>query len=163
MPITVHLQDEAATQELARALAAAIAGPQVIGLIGTLGAGKTRFVQALAQGLGIDPQTVQSPTFALIHEYQGRRRLCHFDAYRLRDEDEFEALGPEEYFEADAVCVVEWSDRVARCLPDDRIEVSLEITSPTSRRITFEAFGPRSTEVLARLGTAKNLGRIPPD
>ena len=74
-----------------------------------------------------------SPTFVLIGEYQGRRTIYHFDVYRLRDGDEFEQLGPEEYFDAGGLTLIEWADRVADWLPEDRFEITVTITGPTSR------------------------------
>ena len=63
-----------------------------------------------------------SPTFLLIHEYEGPVPIYHFDTYRLRDDDEFLRLGPEEYFERLGWTFIEWADRVERCLPSDRLE-----------------------------------------
>ena len=70
-------------------------------------------------------EAATSPTFVLVNEYRGRLPIYHFDAYRLRDEDEFIELGPEEYFESDGVTFVEWADRVADCLPAERSGDSL--------------------------------------
>ena len=83
-----------------------------VALCGTLGAGKTRLVQAIAEGLGVNRRDVVSPTFVLIQEYRGRRMIYHIDAYRLRDDDEFQQLGPDEYFESDGLVLIEWADRV---------------------------------------------------
>ena len=70
-------------------------------------------MQAVAEAAGVDPKQVLSPTFVLIHEYRGRLPIYHFDAYRLRDDDEFLQLGPEEYFDGSGWTFVEWADRVA--------------------------------------------------
>ena len=78
----------------------------------------------------------------MIQEYHGRRTVYHIDAYRLRDEDEFLALGPEEYFESDGLVLVEWADRVEGCLPKDRIEIRIEVTGPESRRFDVASVGP---------------------
>ena len=92
--------DEHDTERLATALARLLPERMVVGLEGTLGAGKTRFVQALAAAAGHDRSQVVSPTFVLVQEHLGDRPIRHFDAYRLRDDDEFLALGVEEYFDA---------------------------------------------------------------
>ena len=126
--VVVEAADEAATVAHGRSLAAALPPQSVIALIGPLGAGKTRLVQAISEAAGVDPRQVISPTFVLIHEYQGRLPIYHFDAYRLRDEDEFLQLGPEEYFERDGWTFIEWADRVANCLPRERIEIRIEPT-----------------------------------
>ena len=86
-----------------------------------------------------------------MQEYQGRRDDCHIDAYRLRDDSEFLALGPEEYFEGDGLVLVEWADRVTNCLPRDRIEVRIEVTGPQSRRFEVVAVGEKFSAAIDRL------------
>ena len=136
--LTLTLQNEEDTERLGRALAGVLPPGTVVALIGTLGAGKTRLVQAVATALGVPPGDVTSPTFVLVNEYrQGRMPVYHFDTYRLKDEDEFMALGPEEYFDADGLSFVEWGDRVEHLLPDDHVEIELEVTGDTTRRTTL--------------------------
>ena len=149
--LSYQAADEAATALLGAALEAALPAGSVVGLYGTLGAGKTRLVQAIAAAAGVDRRTVVSPTFVLIQEYQGRRPVYHLDAYRLRDEDEFLQLGPEEYFEGHGLTLVEWADRVAGCLPSQRVEVHIEVTGAQSRQFTIRTIGDRYAEVLPRL------------
>jgi len=151
--VVFHAHDESATASFGAALEAALPAGSVVALCGTLGAGKTRLVQAIAAAAGVDPRSVASPTFVLVHEYQGRRSVYHLDAYRLRDEDEFCQLGPEEYFEGGGVTLVEWADRVAGCLPQDRLEIHIEVTGPTSRRFTVRAGGARHAPVIEKLKT----------
>ena len=135
--------DEAATDALGAVLAEILPDGTTVALCGTLGAGKTRLVQAIAAAAGVDRREVVSPTFVLIHEYQGRRPVYHLDAYRIADEDEFLELGPDEYFDSDALVLVEWSDRVEGCLPEDRIQIQIEVTGPQSRRFEIVALGTR--------------------
>jgi tRNA threonylcarbamoyladenosine biosynthesis protein TsaE len=142
---------EAATEALGAALAAALPGRGVVALVGTLGAGKTRLVQALAVACGVPRESVVSPTFVLAHEYRGQRIIHHLDAYRLRDDDEFLALGPEEYFAADALTVIEWADHVAACLPGERLEIHIEETGATSRRFEVTACGTEYEAAIERL------------
>lgn len=130
---------EADTFRLGAALARHLPDGAVVALIGTLGAGKTRLVQAIAEGCGLDRRDVVSPTFVLVHEYLGERMLYHIDAYRLKDEDEFLELGPEEYFESDGITLIEWADRVEDCLPPERLEVRIEVTGEEKR--VFELTG----------------------
>ncbi|MCR4415112.1 MAG: tRNA (adenosine(37)-N6)-threonylcarbamoyltransferase complex ATPase subunit type 1 TsaE [Thermoguttaceae bacterium] len=153
---TYHASDESGTAALGHALAELLPDGTVVALCGTLGAGKTRLVQAVAEGCGLDPRDVVSPTFVLIHEHHGRRDLYHFDAYRIRDDDEFEALGPEEYFESNGLTLVEWADRVADCLPAERLDVRIEVTGQRSRRFEIAARGERYAAVVRRL--AEHLG-----
>ena len=148
---TYEAPDEAATAALGAALAEVLPDGSVVALCGTLGAGKTRLVQAIAEASGVDRRDVLSPTFVLIHEYQGRRPIYHLDAYRVRDEDEFLELGPEEYFEGDGLALVEWADRVEGCLPPERIEIRVEVTGPHSRRFDVIALGSRYGPVIGRL------------
>ena len=135
------------------ALANALPRPAVVALRGTLGAGKTRLVQAMALGLGMDPSVVTSPTFVLLHEYAGETPLFHFDAYRLRSDEEFWQLGADEYLsgEAGGIAVIEWADRVAGCLPEERLEVSIEIVSASERRFMIVAHGERYEQALERV------------
>ena len=103
---------EEETRSLGRELAGAIAEEATLSLEGPLGAGKTCFVQGLAQGLGLDPAMVSSPTFTLIHEYPGGRLpLIHFDLYRLNSERELAGLGCEDYFQTPGVRAIEWGDK----------------------------------------------------
>jgi len=130
------------------ALAEALPPGTMVALEGTLGAGKTRLVQAIACALGVPEGDVVSPTFVLIGEYHGHRSIYHFDAYRLRDDDEFLELGPDEYFESDGLTFVEWADRVAACLPEDRIEIRIEVSGPTSRVFRIGATSDDLNEVV---------------
>ncbi len=131
---TYEAGDENATRLLGAALAEILPDGTTVALCGTLGAGKTRLVQAIAEASGVPRRQVVSPTFVLIQEHHGRRPIYHIDAYRLRDEDEFLQLGPEEYFESRGLTLIEWADRVERCLPRQRIEIHVEVTGPDSRR-----------------------------
>lgn len=153
-----HLAYEAADEEATAALGAALAGvlPKhaVVALSGPLGAGKTRLVQALAAAAGVDPRAVVSPTFVLIQEYCGRHPIYHFDAYRLADDDEFLQLGPEEYFARPGWCLVEWAERVQRCLPQDRLEIRIGVTGPTSRRFELTAQGGEHEAALDALAAS---------
>jgi tRNA threonylcarbamoyladenosine biosynthesis protein TsaE len=136
--LSLELASEADTVRLGRALAAIVSPNVVIGLIGALGAGKTRLVRALAESLGVDPAAIASPTFVLIHEYDARVPIYHFDTYRLKSADDFEALGASDYWNAGGVCLVEWADRVLDLLPPDRWLIHLTSTSPTARHAELE-------------------------
>lgn len=133
--LSIEIDSEAETDRLGAVLAGAVVANTVIGLVGPLGAGKTRLVRAVAGSLGVDPGAVSSPTYVLIHEYSGRLPVYHFDAYRLGGPDPFEALGASEYWEAGGVCLVEWADLVAQVLPAGAWRVTIEPTGPTTRRV----------------------------
>jgi tRNA threonylcarbamoyladenosine biosynthesis protein TsaE len=126
---------EAETHLLARELAATLEAGDVLLLSGDLGAGKTTFVRGLAEGLGIDPAEVSSPTFTLLHEYRGGRlALYHADLYRL-DKTATEDLGLEETGVRDGVLAIEWPDRLTHELPGART-VMMEFAGQTARRIS---------------------------
>jgi tRNA threonylcarbamoyladenosine biosynthesis protein TsaE len=145
---------EAATRALGRRLGERLAGGEVLALIGELGAGKTRFVQGLAEGLGVEPHRVSSPTFAIRHDHLGRVTLLHLDFYRLQDPEEVEWLGMLEAPE-DAVIAAEWSDRLPDALPDDRLEIAFTLgPNADDRSLTWTARGPRAERALAALRAA---------
>ncbi|HID78680.1 MAG TPA: tRNA (adenosine(37)-N6)-threonylcarbamoyltransferase complex ATPase subunit type 1 TsaE [Planctomycetaceae bacterium] len=151
----VHLaDDESSTDALGAAVAQSLPARALICLRGTLGAGKTRLVQAIAAASGVDRRDVVSPTFVLIQPYQGRHTIYHMDAYRVRSDEEFLDLGPDEYFEEVAWTIIEWADRVEGCLPPERLDVEIDVVGPTSRRFTLLARGPTYEAVLRRLQAA---------
>jgi tRNA threonylcarbamoyladenosine biosynthesis protein TsaE len=151
-PLIFNADDEAATAALGHRLADVLPPGTTVALCGTLGAGKTRLVQAVAEALGVNRRDVVSPTFVLIQEHRGRRPIYHIDAYRLRDDDEFQQLGPDEYFESDGLVLIEWADRVQASLPRDYVEIRIEVTGAESRRFEIHAVGRRYEDVLRQLG-----------
>jgi tRNA threonylcarbamoyladenosine biosynthesis protein TsaE len=138
---TFHAASEVDTERLGQALAKVLPDGTTIALIGTLGAGKTRLVQAVAAACGVPRNEVVSPTFTLCHEYQGERTIYHFDAYRLKDDDEFLELGPDEYFDSPALTFVEWGDRVSDCLPRQRLEIRIRPLGETAREFEIRSQG----------------------
>ena len=160
-PSSLTLADETATDRVGRALAGALRVGDVVGLDGELGAGKTRLVRAVAEAAGVPADAIGSPTFTLVREYPTAADrgdaappfLFHLDAYRLRDADEFDDLGPDELLDRGAV-LVEWAERVADALPADRLSLRLTPTGETSRRLDAAAGGPRSSKLLDVLRTA---------
>lgn len=150
-PFEYEAHSEQDTDALGAKLAEAAEPGLVVGLIGQLGAGKTRLVRATATALGADPSSVSSPTFVLIQEYFGRIPVYHFDTYRLRDVRAFADLGADEYFSGDGVCFVEWADRVASELPRDLLRIEVTVLAPTARRFRITASGPLSQRALSRM------------
>jgi tRNA threonylcarbamoyladenosine biosynthesis protein TsaE len=132
----VHVTDsESETAGVARMFAARLRPGTVVLLYGGLGAGKTAFVRGLAEGLGLDPADVSSPTFTLVQEYRGDRPLIHVDLYRL-DSREVDDLGLEDLGVEDAVVAIEWADRLPRAIPD-AVEVRIEDAGGDNRRIVI--------------------------
>lgn len=137
-------------QEVAKALAKGTKPGEVIVLTGELGAGKTTFSKAFGEGLSC-PEVVSSPTFTLVNEYYGRLPLYHFDTYRLTDAGDVWDLGFDEYFFGDGVCLLEWGERIAEVLPEDRLEISFEKVDEDHRSLFLRSLGPNSGELLESL------------
>ncbi|MDR3233060.1 MAG: tRNA (adenosine(37)-N6)-threonylcarbamoyltransferase complex ATPase subunit type 1 TsaE [Planctomycetaceae bacterium] len=132
--VTLIADDLSATDRLGQLLAEHLPPGSVVSLVGTLGAGKTTLVQSVAQHLGIDRSEVSSPTFVLIHEYEGDKPVYHFDAYRLDSAEAFSQLGPDDYFEGDGISFVEWGDKYPSVLPAMYLEIRIEIPAGTDKR-----------------------------
>ena len=151
-----NAEGERDTDRLGAILAAALPTSATIALCGTLGAGKTRLVQAIAAACGIPREEVVSPTFVLCHEYHGSRTIYHLDAYRLASAGELLALGIDEYFAADALTIIEWADRITPALPADHLQIDIDITGESSRRFTITSPGSQFAKVIATLQNASD-------
>lgn len=149
MTSSIRVPDEAALGPLADAVVAALPAHAFLALHGDLGAGKTTLVKAIATALGIDPATVISPTFGLIHVHDGPRgRLLHADMYRLVDPGELHETGWDDAVAAADVACVEWPERIGAALPVERLDVTITIDSPTARTFAFVAHGPAHVSVV---------------
>ena len=124
------------TEALAERLSDKLNGNEVIAMFGGLGAGKTAFTRGLARGLDID-DVVSSPTFALVHEYEGKYRLYHFDMYRISSYDDLYSTGFFDYQDT-GILLIEWSENIEPYLPEDRITIMLRRISDNEREITIE-------------------------
>ena len=144
------------TDRVGAAIASAVFDGTTIALSGTLGAGKTRLVQAIASACGIPSDQVVSPTFVLCQEYAEARTLIHMDAYRIADDDEFLQLGVDEYFDSDAIVLIEWAERVADCLPAEHLEIEIAVTGQTQRTFDIRAVGDSLTSVVEAIGRELN-------
>lgn len=130
------------TEAFGKILGEIVEPGDIVTLEGPLGAGKTALTQAIARGLGIDPRIyVTSPTFSLLHEYQGRIPLYHMDLYRLTGEDEIESLGFSEYLYGNGLTVIEWPERLGSLMPLERLHVALAISGETSRTANLTGYG----------------------
>jgi tRNA threonylcarbamoyladenosine biosynthesis protein TsaE len=144
-----HSAGPAETAALAAALAGAAVAGDCLALYGELGAGKTLFVSAFAEALGVPPGEVDSPSFVLLNEYAGRLPLFHFDAYRL--EGGASELAEAGFFDerlAEGVALIEWASRLESYLPAAALRVHLDIRGPRERRIRIEEAGVRVREAL---------------
>jgi len=142
--ITLRAATAADTRAIGRALAPLFRAGDAVVLTGELGAGKTTFVQGVAEGLGVE-DAVSSPTFVLVKEYVGRLTIAHADVYRLERLQDVVDLGLDEIADGEALLLVEWGDAVEELLPDDRLRVELTGEDPEgadeSRRVEVEAVG----------------------
>jgi len=143
----------AQTQRVGARLGELLEAGDVVLLEGELGAGKTVFAQGVARGLGIE-DPVTSPTFTLIHEYEGRLPLYHADLYRLAGAADALGIGLEEYLWGDGVTLIEWPDRAIGLVPDVHLTVALRPISDTKRAIRLSAAGDRYTRLVAQFKQA---------
>jgi len=132
--------DPAATSALGHALAGAAQAGDVICLWGDLGAGKTHLAKAFGAGLGV-AQTITSPSFILMAEYEGRLPLFHIDLYRLADASDALSGGLIDDRQAGGVTLIEWPDRLGPALPAERVDVIIDGSGDEPRSITVRAHG----------------------
>ncbi|MZP29892.1 tRNA (adenosine(37)-N6)-threonylcarbamoyltransferase complex ATPase subunit type 1 TsaE [Heliobacterium undosum] len=118
------LPDESATEELGRWLAERVQPGDILLLHGDLGAGKTTLVRGLARSLGYGGR-VTSPTFTLVHEYEGRVPIYHFDLYRLGEPDQVWEIGWADYLRGEGVLCIEWPERLGGLIPDEALTIRL--------------------------------------
>jgi tRNA threonylcarbamoyladenosine biosynthesis protein TsaE len=147
---TCHSASADETRAIARVLGAATEAGDVFLLVGELGAGKTVFTQGLAEGLAVS-ETVNSPTFVLLHEYHGRLTLYHYDLYRLGNIEETVSREWQEFLYGEGVSVVEWANRASEWLPSDHLLLEFDIESETRRAIKMTAAGRRHKALLDAL------------
>lgn len=136
------------TSQFASKLAEYLQPGDIIALEGDLGAGKTTFTKGLAKGLNIK-RTVNSPTFTIIKEYQGRLPLYHMDVYRVADA--LEDLGFDEYFEGDGVTVVEWAHLIQEQLPAELLTIYLYHEEQDRRKLVLVPKGRRYEDLCKEL------------
>ena len=110
----------------------------------------------LAAGLGVEPHEVNSPSFVLINEYTAGREhggipIYHADLYRVETAHDLATGGLEDCLSGDGVCIVEWAERAAAMLPQDRLEIAIAETGPTARRFSLRSYGPRYHDLVAGL------------
>ena len=130
-----------ATRELAHAVSSLARPGDVIVLAGDLGAGKTAFVQGFGRGLGVT-ERITSPTFTLVHVYEGRLPIHHLDVYRLEQLSEALDLGLPEMLDEGGVVLIEWGDAILPVLPHDLLEVRLTFgIGEDDRHVAFRPVG----------------------
>jgi tRNA threonylcarbamoyladenosine biosynthesis protein TsaE len=155
---------EAETVAIGRRIGERLAAGDLVLLLAPFGAGKTHLTKGIATGLGADPDDVNSPSFVLINEYAagpdyGSMPIYHVDLYRVETPHELETVGLEECLQGDGVCVIEWAERAAGWLPQDRLVVEIEETGPQARRLRLVPHGRRYAELVAGLAPTAEGGR----
>lgn len=159
---TFDIADLSEMDRLGHLLADHLSAGSVVALIGTLGAGKTRLVQAVAEHLGHAAETVSSPTFVLLREYtDGDLPIYHFDVYRLERAEEFRHLSPDDYFESEGITFVEWADKFPQVLPKNHLEVHIDITGETQRRVQLIAHSAEFEKVIATIRNTNSTPAFP--
>lgn len=142
------INSEQETQALAEQMAARLHAGDVLTLEGDLGAGKTTFTKSVAKGLGIK-RNVNSPTFTILKQYEGRLSLNHLDVYRLANSDE--DLGWDELFYGDAVSIIEWAHLIEEDLPTERLAIQILRLDENARKFTFMPLGERYEQLCEEL------------
>ncbi len=138
----LHLKDLSATHSLGGTLSSMLRPGDVLLLKGDLGAGKTTLIKAVAEGLGIDPHSVTSPTFTIIHEYSNARiPFVHADLYRLGPDAEISETGLEEYLSGNYVTAIEWAEYLPELPDTEWLKIELFHVSDTERGAVLEAGG----------------------
>lgn len=142
------INSEQETMALAEQLAALLHAGDVLTLEGDLGAGKTTFTKSVAKGLGIT-RNVNSPTFTILKQYEGRLPLNHLDVYRLADSDE--DLGWDELFYGNAISIIEWAHLIEEDLPPERLAIMILRLDENARKFTFMPIGKRYEQLCEEL------------
>ena len=138
----IRIQDISQIREAAREFISQMNSHTVFAFYGKMGAGKTTFIKAICEEMGVD-DVITSPTFAIVNEYSlplssvGGGRLFHFDFYRIKKLEEVYDMGYEEYFYSGSICFIEWPELIEDLLPDDAVRVSIEEQPDGQRTITF--------------------------
>ena len=123
------------TKQLGVKIGSNLHSGDVVAMFGSMGMGKTAFTHGLAEGLGIDSKLVSSPTFALVHEYNGRNTLYHFDMYRIESWDDLYSTGFFDYLDYGGILAVEWSENIENALPENSIRIYFEKGESENQRI----------------------------
>jgi len=150
--VVIHTQSTRETIQIGKRIGKLLRAGDVIALVGELGSGKTHLIKGLAAGVGVERSNrITSPSFTLIHEYQGRIPFFHVDLFRLATEGEAEELGLEEYFVRGGVTAIEWADKIAELLPKELIWISLRSLGAETRVIRLRGKGKRCETLVKTL------------
>jgi len=133
----IKIQNLDNIREAAREFIDNIGENTVFAFYGKMGAGKTTFVKAICEELGVN-DVITSPTFAIVNEYEApQKTIYHFDFYRIKKLEEVYDMGYEEYFYSGALCFIEWPELIEEVLPEDAVKVTIEEVPDGSRLVKF--------------------------
>ena len=134
----IKINDIENIHESARQFIDAMGDQKVFAFYGSMGAGKTTFIKAICEELGVS-DVVTSPTFAIVNEYttDSGQRICHFDFYRIKKLEEVYDMGYEDYFYSGALCFIEWPELIEDLLPEDAIKVDISVDANDERTVRF--------------------------
>jgi len=132
----IEIKDLEHIREAARAFVEAMGDHHVFAFYGSMGAGKTTFIKAICEELGVE-DVVTSPTFAIVNEYEGSVPIYHFDFYRIKKLEEVYDMGYEDYFYSDGLCFIEWPEMMEELLPDNAVKVSIKENADSTRTVIF--------------------------
>ena len=123
-------------REAAKSFINEIGDRKVFAFYGKMGAGKTTFIKAICEELGVE-DVITSPTFAIINEYTPNSPIFHFDFYRIKKLEEVYDMGYEDYFYSGALCFIEWPELIEEVLPEDAVKVTITEQADGTRTINF--------------------------
>ncbi len=143
----------AATYALGKRVGGKLSPGSVLALTGELGCGKTLLTRGICEGLGVPPRHINSPTFVLVNEYQGRLPVFHLDMYQLNAAPDAVDLGLMDYLARAraGVMIVEWAERISSLLPPDSLKIQLDIISARKRHIIFRSAGGQFADVFKEI------------
>ena len=139
MEINIQTLDQ--IHEAARKFIQAMGDNTVFAFYGKMGAGKTTFIKAICEELGVVNDAITSPTFAIVNEYRSDETgelIYHFDFYRIKKLEEVYDMGYEDYFYSGALCFIEWPELIEELLPGQAVKVIIEEAEDGSRKIAME-------------------------
>jgi tRNA threonylcarbamoyladenosine biosynthesis protein TsaE len=149
MPIEWRSSNSAETEMLGEDLGRLLQAGDIVCLCGELGSGKTVLTKGMAKGLGVTPErAVRSPSFVLMHRYQGRVPVYHADLYRLDGPTEIDAIGLRDFLGGDGVAIIEWADKLEASSPVERLQITIAHQAEETRLITITPWGVRYQQLI---------------
>ena len=138
--MTIRIDHISHLAQAAKTFVEHIDGKTIFAFYGKMGAGKTTFIKAICEQLGVE-DVITSPTFAIVNEYQSTttgEQIFHFDFYRVKKIEEVYDMGYEDYFYSGALCFIEWPELIEDLLPEDTVKVGIEETTDGGRIVEIE-------------------------